>query len=126
MTTWNERLSKAMGESHYKPHQFAQALGLKTPSISSWIGAGSLPPAKNLTGENLLRVCKLLNIRPEWLMFNEGPMRPPPKHGLSPEMQEIFDTLERLDREGGKERDDALYFMNRLLGAGSKEEKKVS
>jgi hypothetical protein len=121
MTTWNERLAQALAASEYKPHQFAQALGLKTPSISAWIAAGSIAPAKNLTGENLLRVCKLLEIRPEWLMFNEGPMRPPPRRGLSPEMQEIFETLERIDREGGKERDDALYFMNRLLRAGKAE-----
>jgi hypothetical protein len=115
METWNERLAQAIAASDYKPHQLAQALNIKTPSLSAWIGAGTIQPAKNLTGENLIRVCQLLNIRPEWLMFREGPMRPAKSTTISTEMAAIISELEILDAKGGNEREDALYFLNRLL-----------
>jgi hypothetical protein len=115
METWNDRLAHAIRESDFKPHQLAQALNIKTPSLSAWIGAGSIQPAKNLTGENLIRVCQLLDIRPEWLMFREGAMRPPKKTTITPEMAAIIAELELLDAKGGNEREDALYFINRLL-----------
>lgn len=125
METWNQRLAHAIAESDYKPHQLAQALNIKTPSLSAWIGAGNIQPAKNLTGENLVRVCQLLNIRPEWLMFREGQMRPAPKRDISDEMQRIFDTLEEIDRINGTEREDAIYFINRLLHKDARQDKKV-
>lgn len=124
METWNERLARALAESEYNPHQLAQTLRLKTPSISAWLGAGTIQPAKNITGENLLRVCQLLNIRPEWLMFREGPMRPV-SGKLSAEMLRVFEALEAIDRAGGSEREDALYFVNRLLRKDARAQEKV-
>lgn len=125
MTTWNERLAQALAASEYKPHQFAQALGLKTPSISAWIAAGTIAPAKNITGENLLRVCKLLEIRPEWLMFDKGPMRPVRNTHISDEMKAVIDALIRIDAIGGSEREDALYFINRLLTKDDRQKRNV-
>lgn len=124
METWNERLAKALKESEYNPHQLAQALGVKTPSVSAWLGSGTIQPAKNITGENLLRVCELLNIRPEWLMFKKGAMRPAPTK-ISDEMAEIISALQDIDRMQGTEREDAVYFINRLLRKDVSQQKKV-
>lgn len=124
MDTWNERLAKALAESEYKPHQLAQALGVKTPSVSAWLGAGSIQPAKNITGENLLRVCELLSIRPEWLMFKKGPMRRASEN-LSEEMGAIISALQEIDRSGGTEREDAVYFINRLLHKDVSQQRKT-
>jgi DNA-binding Xre family transcriptional regulator len=114
MDTWNERLAFALAESDYNALQLAQALGVSAPSVSAWLGSGAIQPAKNITGENLLRVCELLDIRPEWLMFKKGPMRPASVK-LSAEMSAIIATLQEIDLKNGTDREDALYFINRLL-----------
>lgn len=115
MDTWNKRLASALAESEYTANSLATAVGVSAPTVSAWIAAGTIQPARNINGENLIRVCQLLNIRPEWLMFKEGPMRPPSGTKLSEEMRRIIEALEAIDRSGGTEREDALYFVNRLL-----------
>lgn len=125
METWNERLALALAQSEYNQNRLSVELKVSAPTVAAWVAAGTIKPAANITGENLLKVSRLLNIRPEWLLFREGPMRPPPKGKLSPEMQEIFEALETLDQAGGKKRDDVLYFMNRLLNRDEEQEQKV-
>jgi len=115
MDTWNKRLATALAESEYTGNSLATRMGVAAPTVSAWIAAGTIQPAKNINGENLLRVCQILNIRPEWLMFREGPMRPPSGTKLSEEMRRIVEALAEIDRAGGTEREDALYFVNRLL-----------
>jgi hypothetical protein len=115
MKTWNERIAAAVAESDYKPQQIAKELGVSPPTVAAWLGAASIRPAKNITGENLLQVCRLLDIRPEWLMFAEQPMRPTTSRKISSEMAKAIDMLVELDSKGGEEREDALYFLNRLL-----------
>jgi DNA-binding Xre family transcriptional regulator len=124
METWNERLAKALRESEYNPHQLAQELKVASPTVSAWLASGSIQPAKNITGENLLKVCELLNIRPEWLMFKKGAMRPISSK-LSEEMAEIVAALHDIDRTQGTEREDAIYFINRLLRKDVSRQKKV-
>lgn len=115
MKTWNERLARAVAESDYRPQQIAKELNVSPPTVAAWIGAASIRPAKNITGENLLQVCRLLEIRPEWLMFEEGPMRSEKSARFSPEMAQVIAALVDIDSKGGEEREDALYFLNRLL-----------
>lgn len=118
MKTWNDRLARAVAESDYRPQQIAKELNVSPPTVAAWIGAASIRPAKNITGENLLQVCRLLGIRPEWLMFEEGPMRPEKSANISPEMAQVLAELADIDAKGGEEREDALYFLNRLLNRG--------
>lgn len=115
MNTWNERLAHALAESDYNPNRISVELKVAAPTVAAWIGAGTIKPAANITGENLLKVCRLLKIRPEWLMFKEGPMRPPSGGKLSDEMQAVIELLSTIDAIGGTEREDALYFINRVL-----------
>lgn len=115
MKTWNERFALAVAQSDYNREQIAKQVGASPPTVAAWIGAGNIRPAQNITGENLLKVCRLLDIRPAWLMFGEGAMRPSKSAKISPEMAQVLALLVDIDAKGGTEREDALYFLNRLL-----------
>lgn len=115
MRTWNERIALAIDESPFRREQVAKELGVSPPTVAAWVGAASIRPAKTIAGDNLLKVCDLLNVRPEWLMFERGPMRPAKSDRTSTEMAELIERLREIDSKGGTEREDALYFLNRLL-----------
>jgi hypothetical protein len=100
-------------------------MGVAAPTVSAWIAAGTITPARNITGENAIRVCQLLKIRPEWLLFREGPMRPANQDNLSAEMQEIITALTSIDQMKGPIREDAIYFINRLLRPENKSSQHV-
>lgn len=119
MRTWNERIASAIAESEYRPQSIAKELGVSPPTVAAWMGAASIRPAKNITGENLLQVCRLLDIRPEWLMFAEEPKRPTQSAKISPQMAQAIAKLIEMDLMGGEDREDALYFLDRLLNRGS-------
>lgn len=124
MKTWNERIAKAIAESDYRPQQIAKELKVSPPTVAAWIGAASIRPAKNITGENLLQVCRLLDVRPEWIIFGEGTMRSLRSEKISPQMEKAISQLIEMDLKGGEEREDALYFLNRLLGRASNMQEK--
>jgi hypothetical protein len=125
MDTWNKRLAVALAESEYNPNSLATAMGVAAPTVSAWIGAGTITPARNITAENAIRVCQLLKLRPEWLLFREGAMRPIEAGNLSPEMREIITALMSIDQMKGAVRDDAIYFINRLLRPENKSSQQI-
>lgn len=90
MEKWNDRLAAALAESHYNANQLAKELKVSAPTVSAWIGAAGITPARDIKGENLLLVCRLLNVRPEWLMFREGQMRPAP---MDNDVREAIDLM---------------------------------
>ena len=126
MDTWNKRLATALAESDYTANSLATVLGVSAPTVSAWIAAGTIKPALNITGENLIRVCQLLKIRPEWLLFREGAMRPADQGNLSVEMKEIIAALTEIDQMNGPAREDAIYFINRLLRPENKSSQQIS
>jgi transcriptional regulator with XRE-family HTH domain len=126
MDTWNKRLATALAESDYTANALANAMGVSAPTVSAWIGAGTITPARNLTAENAIRVCQLLNIRPEWLLFREGSMRPTDQDNLTPEMWEIITELMEIDKIKGPVREDAIYFIKRLLKPEDKGSQQIS
>lgn len=93
MEKWNDRLAAALAESPYNANQLAKELKVSAPTVSAWIGAAGITPARDIKGENLLLVCRLLNVRPEWLMFKEGSMRPAPMDSDIKEAIDIMVTL---------------------------------
>lgn len=115
METWNERLKQAVEKTGKNGNQIAVALKIAGSSVQAWLGAGTIAPAQDIKGEKLIRLCQFLGIRPEWLLFKEGPMFPANAKNLSPEMQELISALIEIDAIDGETRDDALYFVNRLL-----------
>ncbi len=125
METWNKRLAAALAESEYNANSLATVLGVSAPTVSAWIAAGTIKPALNITGENLIRVCHLLKIRPEWLLFKEGAMRPADHGNLSSEMKEIIAALTEIDHMNGPAREDAIYFIKRLLRPENKSSQQI-
>lgn len=126
MDTWNKRLALALEQSDYTANSLATAMGVAAPTVSAWIAAGTIKPALNITAENAWRACQLLKIRPEWLLFREGAMRPMDQGNLSAEMREIIAALIDIDQMKGPARDDAIYFINRLLRPENKSSQQSS
>lgn len=125
MNTWNQRFATALAESEYTPNALATAMGVSAPTVSAWIAAGTIAPARNITAENALRACQLLKIRLEWLLFREGPMRPAEPGNLSGEMREIITALIEIDQMKGPVREDAIYFIKRLLRPENKSSQRI-
>lgn len=73
MNTLSQRLLLAMkGPPEITQAELARACGIKPPSVSGWISGAT----KSLTGKNLIAAAKKLNVNPDWLQSNRGPMRP--------------------------------------------------
>lgn len=81
MKTWHERLREAFEEMlQYKKmtkKALADLLGVKPSSVSDWFTATT----KEISGENLLRLCDALEIEPHWLMFGKPQKKPEQKAG---------------------------------------------
>ncbi|NIF51432.1 helix-turn-helix transcriptional regulator [Burkholderia sp. Ax-1724] len=73
METWNKRLAQALEESDYTANRLAGIIGVSAPTVSAWIGSGKIAPAQDITANNLWRVCDLLNVRPEWVLYRRMP-----------------------------------------------------
>jgi transcriptional regulator with XRE-family HTH domain len=125
MDTWNTRLAAALAASDYTANALAMTLGVSAPTVSAWLGAGTITPARNITAENALRLCQLLKIRPEWLLFKEGPMRPADAVNISPEMLRLINELIAIDQTKDSIREDAIYFINRLLRPENKSSQEI-
>lgn len=99
MDTWNKRLALALEQSPYNANALAMALGVAAPSLSAWIGAGTITPAKDIKAENLLRACELLGVRPEWVLFGKLPIKREgaawPFQGVTREQYEQLPERER-------------------------------
>ncbi|MEZ7524036.1 hypothetical protein [Burkholderia vietnamiensis] len=54
-------------------NKLAGEVGVSTPTFAAWIGAGNIKPAQDITANNLFKVCRLLKVRPEWVLSNQPP-----------------------------------------------------
>lgn len=72
MTTWNDRLTRALEASPMNKSAFAKAVGVSAPTVTDWVRGG----IKELTADNARKVCKVLNLNMTWLLTGRGPMRP--------------------------------------------------
>lgn len=70
MKTWHDRLRYAREQTGLRPIDLAKEVGVSSATVSDW-ESGEI---KKLEGENLLKVCDLLNISPKWLLFEKGDM----------------------------------------------------
>jgi len=75
MKTWNQRLASVLAESGMKKSALAAELNVSAPTVQAWVGAPGVAPAVNITGENLLKICRLFQVNAEWLIFGRGPKR---------------------------------------------------
>lgn len=61
---WYERLSQARQAKGLKKAHFAKAIGVQPPTITEWERGDTVAPS----AANVMKICQVLNITPEWLM----------------------------------------------------------
>lgn len=62
---WNQRLQQARTAAGISKAEVAKRVGVSPPTVTDW-ESGEI---KKIDGENLLRVCSVLGVAPDWLMF---------------------------------------------------------
>jgi|SRR5471030_111109 len=65
---WYERLKVAREAKGLKKSHFAKAIGVQPPTITEWERGDTVSPSTN----NVMNICRVLNITPEWLMGDQG------------------------------------------------------
>lgn len=78
METWNARLLRALEQAGMTRSALAQAVGIASPTISAWFGTESRPHLKSIRAEHMFDACRVLGVRPEWVLYGEGNMREAP------------------------------------------------
>ncbi|WP_217589780.1 hypothetical protein [Burkholderia sp. GbtcB21] len=71
-------MAKALAESSYcgNVNRFSADVGVSAPTVAAWVGAASIKPAQDIKATHLMEACRLLNVRPEWILYESGQMRP--------------------------------------------------
>lgn len=71
-------MAKALAESSYEGNvnRFSAQVGVSAPTVAAWVGAASIKPAQDIKATHLMEACRLLNVRPEWVLYEKGAMRP--------------------------------------------------
>lgn len=65
---WHQRLTQAREAKNIKKSAFAKMAGVSAPTVTDWENGDT----KMIEGANLIKVCSILGIRPEWLLRGEG------------------------------------------------------
>lgn len=73
MSNWNIRLAEAMLHKGLKQADLKRRVKVSNATVSAWVSGDHKP-----RGENLLRLCRVLQISERWLM--EGEHGDPPAH----------------------------------------------
>lgn len=101
METWNKRLARACEESGKSNNWLATQIGVSAPTFSAWVGAATIKPAETIGAHRLFAICRLLGVRPEWVLFAELPKYRREAWPFSVQLDAIMrlppDELERLN-----------------------------
>jgi transcriptional regulator with XRE-family HTH domain len=65
---WNRRLQEARINAGLTKSELAKQAKVSAPTVTDW-ESGEI---KKIDGENLLRVCAVLAVSPQWLMFGSA------------------------------------------------------
>lgn len=71
---WHNRLTQARLAKNIKKSDFAKRIGVSAPTITQWENGET----KKIEGSNLVKVCSVLEITPEWLLNGVGEIRAEP------------------------------------------------
>lgn len=69
MNTWNERLIARMRELGLRQVDIRKRVGVSNYTVSAWVHGEHEP-----TGEHLVKLCRAIHCRPQWLIDGETPM----------------------------------------------------
>lgn len=99
METWHIRLKRArLARGFYILAEFANAVNVQPASAHDWESGKT----KTLKVETLLKICNVLKIRQDWLLYGEGEMteQPQPTEDKAAEIPEkhkvILELLSRI------------------------------
>lgn len=94
---WYERLSQARQAKGFKKAHFAKAIGVQPPTITEWERGDTVAPS----AANVMKICQVLNITPEWLMsgpaVGEGGMPSKTYFGQNAQIAEAVALMERME-----------------------------
>lgn len=93
---WYERLSLAREAKGYKKAHFAKAIGVQPPTITEWERGDTVAPS----AANVMKICQVLNITPEWLMsgptLSEGGIATQTYFGSNEQVAEAVRLMEAM------------------------------
>jgi hypothetical protein len=75
METWNERFTDAFNASGLSLADFSRQADISHVAPLRWMGTETLAPAAEVYASSLLRACKVLGVRIEWVIDGEIPRR---------------------------------------------------
>lgn len=75
MNTWNERFTDALVKSGIGLAEFSRRVGLSHVAALRWMGTPTMQPARDAYASSLLRACRVLGVRIEWMLEGELPER---------------------------------------------------
>lgn len=64
---WSDRLRKARDDARVSDADISAACKVKQPSVHAWMTGKT----KNIEAQNLLAVCRYLNVSPFWVMMGD-------------------------------------------------------
>jgi len=64
---WYERLKQTREARGLKKSHFAKLIGVAAPTITEWERGDT----ENPSAKNTLKICEVLHIKPEWLMYGD-------------------------------------------------------
>lgn len=73
METWNDRLAQARKDRKLTKTALAKAVGVSQPTVTDWESGENKPK-----GDNLLALCRVLSVTPEWLTKGQSSLAPAP------------------------------------------------
>lgn len=94
---WFERLKQAREARGFKKSHFAKAIDVQPPTITEWERGDTLAPS----AANVMKICQVLNITPEWLMNGdssvvEGVIPKKTYFGTNTEIAEAVSLMEQM------------------------------
>ncbi|RBL86651.1 hypothetical protein DDE05_08970 [Streptomyces cavourensis] len=106
MSTLSERIREAMAAAKKNQADLVRATGAKSSSVANWVGGRT----KNLRGENLVIVARLLNVSEAWLGAGVGKRERGEQLGW-PFRQVTLEQFELLSAEARAHLESYLAFL---------------
>lgn len=82
MEDWKSRLKMAREVVGLNKTQFAKLVGVSNPTVTDWEKSTDDGGIKEITGVRLTKICAVLNIDPNWLLYGANVIPPGRKVGL--------------------------------------------
>lgn len=72
MNDWKLRLRQAREAKGLNKTEFAKLVGVSNPTVTDWEKSIDTGGIKEVSGQNLTRICDVLSVAPNWLLYGDG------------------------------------------------------